>query len=97
VGGKQVVTARSTLIANSSYFAAKFSDRWTPTPDEDDEGDDECCCCCCCWFEDQNLTPFTALLEYMREGVIRIEDIDCKVLIRAEYIWVSIRSLPQSK
>lgn len=84
VGGKQFVTARSTLIANSSYFAAKFSDRWTPTPGEDDEDDDECCCC----FVDQNPTPFAALLEYMREGVIRIEDLDAKVLIQAEYLGI---------
>jgi hypothetical protein len=30
---------------------------------------------------EQNPTPFAILLEFLREGVIRIEDLDAKVLI----------------
>jgi hypothetical protein len=46
---------------------------------------------CCCFFVEQNPTPLAILLEFLREGVIRIEDLDAKVLmIQAEYLGIEI-------
>jgi hypothetical protein len=51
----------------------------------------DCCCYCYCYcfFVEQNPPLFAILLEVLREGVIRIEDLDAKVLMtQAEYLGI---------
>jgi len=75
VGGQQFVTSRTTLIAGSTYFSLLFSESWTREGDENDV------------FLDQNPTAFGVLLDYMREGMVQVNDLaDVKVLALAEYL-----------
>ena len=46
---------------------------------------------CRCFFVERNPTPFAIFLEFLREGVIRIEDQDANVLMtQAAYMGIYI-------
>ena len=77
VGGTKFITSVSTLISNSVYFESLLSDNW----EESNNGDDEV-------FIDQDPEPFRVLLAYMREGFIKIGDINERVLAQAEFLGV---------
>jgi len=75
VGGTKFITSSSTLTTNSAYFAALLSDNWI----ESNNGEDEI-------FIDQDATPFSVLLAYMRQGNIEVDEINTKVLSLAEFL-----------
>ena len=75
VGGTKFITSISTLISNSVYFASLLSGNWS------ESGDDEI-------FIDQDPEPFRVILAYMREGFIKIGDINERVLAQAEFLGV---------
>jgi len=77
VGGTKFITSVSTLTSNSTYFASLLSDNWS----ESNNGDDEI-------FLDQDPDPFRVILAYMREGFIKIGDINERVLAQAEFLGV---------
>ena len=75
VGGTKFITSASTLTSNSAYFASLLSDNWI----ESNNGEDEI-------FIDQDQVPFSVLLDYMRRGNIKVDDIDTDVLSLAEFL-----------
>jgi len=77
VGGTKFITSASTLTSNSAYFASLLSDNWI----ESNNGDDEI-------FIDQDPVPFKVLLAYMRQGSIKVEDINTEVLLLAEFLGI---------
>eukprot|EP00555_Chaetoceros_dichaeta_P006235 CAMPEP_0198257134 /NCGR_PEP_ID=MMETSP1447-20131203/6878_1 /TAXON_ID=420782 /ORGANISM="Chaetoceros dichaeta, Strain CCMP1751" /LENGTH=381 /DNA_ID=CAMNT_0043943957 /DNA_START=130 /DNA_END=1275 /DNA_ORIENTATION=+ len=82
VGGQKFKTSRTTLRSGSTYFSSLFSELWTR--DDDDETDENGAYSC---FLDQNPTAFGVLLDYMREGVVQLNDLaNLKVLLLAEYL-----------
>jgi hypothetical protein len=64
------------LTSNSSYFASLLSGEWMESAEnmEDD------------LFLDQNPNAFSKLLDFMRTGMIKVEDIDIYILFLAEYL-----------
>ena len=75
VGGTKFITSVSTLTSNSTYFASLLSGNWS------ESGDNEI-------FLDRNPSAFSTLIEYMREGMIKVDDIDEGVLTLAEFLGV---------
>lgn len=76
VGGTKFVTTPQTLTSNSTYFHTLIHDSdWT----DDGQG----------IFLDRDPVAFGKLLEYMRNGVIKVEDIDIHVLILAEILGLT--------
>ena len=75
VGGTKFITSVSTLTSNSTYFASLLSGNWS------ESGDNEI-------FLDRNPSAFSTLIEYMREGMIKVDDIDESVLTLAEFLGV---------
>ena len=75
VGGTKFITSVSTLTSNSTYFASLLSGNWS------ESGDNEI-------FLDRNPSAFSTLIEYMREGMIKVDDIDESVLALAEFLGV---------
>ena len=77
VGGTKFITSVSTLTSNSAYFASLLSDNWI----QSNNGDDEI-------FIDQDPDPFKVLLAYMRDGMIRVGEINARVLALAEFLGI---------
>ena len=75
VGGTKFITAKSTLISNSEYFASLLSGNWSESSDNE-------------IFLDRNPSAFSKLIEYMREGMIKVDDIDESVLTLAEFLGI---------
>ena len=69
VGGTKFITSASTLTSNSAYFASLLSDNWI----ESNNGEDNEI------FIDQIPSAFSILLDYMRRGAIKVEDIDTDI------------------
>jgi hypothetical protein len=78
VGGTKFLTATKTLATNSTYFASLFRGEWSESSAHDGEEDDV--------FLDQDPVAFGKLLQYMRRGMIKVEDVDIDVLILAEFL-----------
>ena len=72
VGGGKFVASTSTLTSNSHNFAALLSGDWS------DSGDEEL-------YIDQD-PAFKVLLDYMRSGMIRVTEVNEKVLLLAEFL-----------
>jgi hypothetical protein len=73
VGGTKFLTAASTLMSNSAYFSTLLNDTWLNSSSGE-------------IFLDQDPIVFAKLLTYMREGIIKVEDIDIHVMILAEFL-----------
>lgn len=76
VGGTKFITAISTLTSNSTYFSSLLSGNWI----ESNNGDEI--------FIDQIPSAFTILLDYMRRGSIKVDDISTDVLLLAEFLGI---------
>jgi hypothetical protein len=76
-GGTKFPTVALTLTSNSAYFASLLSGEWKESADGEDE-----------IFLDRDPVAFGKLLDYMRQGMIRVEDIDANVLILAEFLGI---------
>ena len=76
VGGTKFITAVSTLTSNSTYFASLLSGNWI----ESNNGDEI--------FIDQIPSAFSVLLDYMRRGSIKVDDIGIDVILLAGSFWV---------
>ena len=74
VGGTKFITTVTTLALNSSYFANILSGTWA----ESNDGSEI--------FLDQDPILFGILLAYMRDGMIRVCDINARVLALAEFL-----------
>ena len=74
VGGTKFITSVSTLTSNSAYFESLLSDNWA----ESNDGTE--------MFIDQDPVPFGILLAYMRDGMIRVDEISARVLTLAEFL-----------
>jgi len=66
VGGTKFITSASTLTNNSAYFDSLLSGNWADSQNE--------------IFLDRNPIAFAKLLDYMRDNIIKVEDIDTHVL-----------------
>ena len=80
VGGEIFQTSKSTLTANSDFFARKFSSDWSGT----DEADEEI-------FLDRDADSFRVLLSCMRHraALLPEEKLLCtRVLLEAQYLGV---------
>ena len=75
VGGTKFTTAKSTLTSNSTYFASLLSGNWSESSDNE-------------IFLDRNPSAFGKLIEYMREGMIKVVDIDESALTLAEFLGI---------
>ncbi len=75
VGGKKFLTVALTLTSNSTYFASLLSGDWRESADGEDG-----------IFLDRDPVAFGKLLDYMRMGMIKIEDVDTNVMILAEFL-----------
>ena len=78
VGGTKFITSASTLTSNSAYFASLLSDNWI---ESNNNVDDEI-------FIDQIPSAFSVLLDYMRQGRIKIDDFSTEVLLLAEFLGI---------
>ena len=76
VGGTKFVAAASTLTSNSAYFSSLLSDNWYESNSQTEI------------FLDQIPSTFGILLDFMREGFIKIDDINERVLALAEFLGV---------
>ena len=76
VGGTKFLTAVETLTLNSTYFASLLGGNWSESAAH---GEDDV-------FLDQDPVAFGKLLEYMRRGLIKVEDVDIGVLTLAEFL-----------
>jgi len=75
VGGTKFITSASTLINNSAYFSSLLSGNWV------NQVSDEI-------FLDRNPAVFAKLLDYMRDNIIKVEDIDVNVLSLAVFLGI---------
>ena len=75
VGGTKFPTSTQTLTSNSTYFASLLSGDWMDSTDCEDG-----------IFLDRDPVAFGKLLDYMRQGMIKVEAIDINVLILAEFL-----------
>ena len=73
VGGEKFATSASTLTSNSHYFAALLSGDWSESGDEE-------------LYIDQDPAAFKVLLDYMRSGMIKVAEVNEKVLLLAEFL-----------
>ena len=74
VGGTNFITSASTLTNNSAYFDSLLSGNWADSQNE--------------IFLDRNADAFKILLDYMRDNIIKVEDIDTNVLSLAEFLGI---------
>jgi len=74
VGGTKFITSASTLTNNSAYFDSLLSGQWADSQQE--------------IFLDRNPEAFAKLLDYMRDNIIKVEDIDTNVLTLAEFLGI---------
>jgi hypothetical protein len=74
VGGTKFITSASTLTNNSAYFDSLLSGNWADSQQE--------------IFLDRNPEAFAKLLDYMRDNIIKVKDIDANVLTLAEFLGV---------
>ena len=79
VGGTKFFTAVETLTSNSTYFASLLGGNWNESAALGEED----------VFLDQDPIAFGKLLEYMRRGLIKVEDVDIGVLILAEFLGLN--------
>ncbi len=73
VGGTKFLTLAPTLTSNSTYFASLLGGDWKESSDDG-------------LYLDRDPVAFGKLLDYMRQGMMKIEDIDTSVLILAEFL-----------
>ena len=85
VGGREFVTSVSTLSHSSIYFSSHFSGRWNNGSGSSDEKKDEEEPY---YFLDQDADAFAILLNYMREGIVNIKDLNARVLLQAEFLGI---------
>lgn len=85
VGGTKFQVSKATLIDNSSYFEALYSDRWRESTSDEEAG--------CSIFIDQDPAAFEILLSYMRCGLVHLPKEDLylakKTLLLAEYLGIN--------
>lgn len=83
VGGTKFHVPKHTLIDNSSYFEALFSNRWRECSNSDTDA----------VFIDQDPAAFEILLTYMRCGLVHLPREDLylakKTLMLAEYLGIN--------
>jgi len=81
VGGEIFFTSKSTLIANSAFFARKFSNEWSTEETADEE-----------LFLDRDADAFRLLLSCMRHRTALLPEHDkllcTRVLLEAQYLGV---------
>ena len=72
VGGTKFLTVALTLTSNSTYFASLLCGDWRGLEDG--------------IFLDRDPVAFGKLLNYMRQGMIEVEDVNPDVMILAEFL-----------
>ena len=84
IGGTKFQVSSTTLIDNSSYFEALFSERWKSTCDGETDSS---------IFIDQDPDAFEILLSFMRCGLVHLPKDDLflakKTLLLAEYLGIN--------
>ncbi len=78
VGGTKFLTVAMTLTSNSTYFASLLCGDWRESADDGGEEDGI--------FLDRDPVAFGKLLDYMRGGMIKVEDVDTDVMILSEFL-----------
>ena len=84
VGGTKFLTAAETLTSNSTYFTSLLRGDWSKSAFHGHHGEEDDI------FLDQDPVAFGRLLEYMRRGMIKVDDVDIDILILAKFLGLDI-------